>query len=79
VSKQGRFVTGNADIAAHYRERPVFQRAERTLERLAIQSQDDVRRLPALAGHVDKLVSQLHTSFNAELPFPGQTGNGGGQ
>jgi hypothetical protein len=79
VSKQGRFVTDSADIAAHYRERPAFIRGQRTLERLANQSQDDVRRLPALATHVNKLVLQLHSSFNAQLPLPGQTGNGGGQ
>lgn len=75
VSKQGRFVTSHADVAALFRVRPQVLRLERTMERLSDMMTEDTRRIPGLSTYTPVLIGRARATMDRTLPAPKQNGS----
>jgi hypothetical protein len=78
VSKFGRCVTQDADVALAYRTTLDFQRVERAAERAMYKAIEDARRIPALASKVPALINATNQSVQTQFALGMGNGNGNG-
>lgn len=79
VTKNGRFVTDNDDVALQFRLQPEFARATKAAERAMYMAMEDVRRIPALASKLPPVITATGKSISDQLALPiSGSGNGNG-
>lgn len=70
VRKTARFATDVAEIAAQFLLKPQYTRMDKTIERIALMSEEHTRRIPALARYTPAMIQRTHSVLQNQLPAP---------